>query len=112
MAWKRIDDRIRNNGNGVCGGDTAMVRRTYGLDGELWPRLTIAIHRDMIHLLPNREPGFAVGCSIKLKSGGWWDSVGIPCDLLDDVAEMLKEAKQHRDLMLKEPSWMSQKWVI
>jgi len=78
-SWQRIDHRPLRN----IGGDQHLVKRVYGRNGKLWPRLSIAVYR--------RREGFHLGVAQK-ERGDWWDNCDIPPELVGDVIELLKEA--------------------
>lgn len=72
---------------------SAFVRRLYAV--KKYPILYIAIYPNILH--KDKLQGFKVSSSYKHKSQDWWDNDSdnavIPFELLDDVLEMLKEAK-------------------
>lgn len=79
--WQRLEESTLRN----AGGNNAKVKRVYGMDGQPWPRLIIAIYE-------YNASGVKLTCSIKDKPGSWWEGdSGIPKQLLDEAAEMLKE---------------------
>ena len=87
MSWQRIDKthRLRNTGG------EEGIRRVYGRNGKLWPRIVIVIHHNQAYS-PNT---FTVTCSRKQKSGAWWCSYdGIPLELLSELQEMLKKLQE------------------
>jgi len=93
MGWERIDDRPLRNTGGSKENDRALARRVYGWEGSLWPRLTIAIYPREVMAGVDGERGFIVAHALKESTKHWWDSHGgIPCELYDDVREMLEEA--------------------
>jgi hypothetical protein len=81
VNWQRIDHRPLRN----IGGDLHLVKRVYGQDGQLWPRLSIGVYR--------QRQGLHIGVSRKRRPGEWWDNHDIPPELVNDVIELLKEAK-------------------
>jgi len=96
MAWVRIDNtrKLRN-----VGGDLHLARRVYGRNGELWPRIAVAVYGDKFDDdgNPCQPPKrFKVTCSTKTKPGAWWedDYYGIPFELADDVCAMIKEVQE------------------
>jgi len=83
MSWQRIDNKHRLKNKG---GDNG-IRRVYGLDGKLWPRIVICIYSTDIY----GDMGFQVSSSRKENTKAWWDDCVIPPELRDEVVEMLHE---------------------
>lgn len=84
MTWQRIDNKhsLKNKG-----GDTG-IRRVYGSNGKLWPRIVICVHNDTIY-----GEGFMIKSSSKKNTESWWGECAIPSELRDEVIEMLGELK-------------------
>ena len=78
MTWQRIDDkhRLRNKG-----GDLG-IRRVYGKEGELWPRIVVCVYDKDVY-----GEGFAVVASRKENTSAWWKDCLIPLECKNDVYE-------------------------
>jgi len=81
--WERLPlSKLRNVG---CDPKMKLALRAYGLDGDLWPRLTISIMRDVYY------EGVRVCASDNKRSAAPWESIGIPDELLGEARDILTE---------------------
>ena len=85
--WLPLDDHKLQN----VGGDRerAKVLRVFGWDGQLWPRLVIAIYQVPPGDLD--EIGYLLDVSEKKNLKAWWTHVPVPESLLPVLREMLSE---------------------
>lgn len=84
MKWLRIDDRKLRN----TGGDPAIVKRVYGADGKLWPRLVLSIYPSSSGPIEVGDISVIILASVKRKSG-WWYECGVPVSLFSELHEMI-----------------------
>ncbi len=85
--WVRIDQthRLQNPApeDGV---------RVYGLDGALWPRLSLTVYRN--RWSDRLGHSFEILCGFKKIGGGWWSTPGgVPISLMSEIREMLDEVE-------------------
>jgi len=74
--WVRLSDRkLRNT---IKNGPSTEAR-TYGLNGNLWPRLNLVITKNSVSWGYKKGPGL------------WWDSNAreIPMSVLKDIPEVI-----------------------
>jgi hypothetical protein len=95
--WVRIDlakRKLKNIGMGEPGEpiDPKIVYRVYGVDGNIWPRMTVSVSVD------RWQGTVRIGAGIKTDNKAWWSDLrGVPYALLDDLAEMLQELREKLD---------------
>ena len=83
VTWTRRTD-LQNTGS-----LEAEARRTYTLDGGLYPRISLALYRREY----SAGHGIVVNIAQKSKAGRWWENRPCPDELLGELAEMLLEVK-------------------
>ena len=85
--WKRLK-KARSLGG------TRGIRRAYGSDGKLWPRIVLSI-------IPDRYedyPAVKISCSRKKNSHEWWEDVGTPKELLGELVDIIQEGNDSVDI--------------
>jgi hypothetical protein len=85
-VWTRLDDSKLKNVGGA--NETAIAFRVYGLNGQHFPRLVISLY-DSINDAKNTA--IVISVSRKENSKSWWNTCGIPRELIDDASDLLKE---------------------
>lgn len=76
--------------------DRSLARRFYTPKGKRYPMLAISVHPDISYYMDKKPlTGVKISCSLKSKKSEWWDEyeATIPLELLEDLWEMLQEAK-------------------
>jgi len=110
MGWERLDltHKLKNAlflRNAAGGG--ALVSRSYGANGKMFPRIVLSIYEDRENLPAwhsNRKdspPSFRIGCSLKSKGGEWWQECGLPKELVPELTEMFEEAVTRSSVVLR-----------
>lgn len=102
MSWKPLKDGREidpdfyvKEGKDAVYEESALVRRVYGWKGRMFPRLSLAVYNGWKRRgrVTDDEPVFSVACSYKSGQGQWWSDIDIPTTLLEELIEMLLEAK-------------------
>lgn len=97
--WDRIDHRIRNNG----GSEHCLLKRCYGPDGEVWPRIAISISPTMLAGPVATHTRIDVSISHKDAPGDWWGPHGgLPHDLVPELIDMLREFHENKEKLMAE----------
>lgn len=95
--WKRLNEsRLKNLGNGSPEDgfvDFDIMRRAYGPDGKIWPRIVISVTKGFGCLRDESPEYIRISYSIKRNNKAWWSSdVDLPVELLPEMADILNEA--------------------
>jgi len=80
--WLRLDDRRLRN---TTKSDSTCEARTFGLNGQPWPRITVVVRMDTYGTV-----GYRVSWSRKTGPGEWWyEHDPMPRDILVELPEMI-----------------------
>lgn len=100
--WKRLDEtKLDNLGNGLPEDkfvDNDIIRRAYGPEGKIWPRIVISATKGHEDIIENYSPlqGVRVSFSYKENPNEWWDdNFDLPVELLTEVSDLVLEADKH-----------------
>lgn len=81
--WKRIDNIRKLKSIGGTNPNFYVEKRVYGVDGKLWPRLTISIYK------PSYQNGFKISADLKENNKAWWEQTSIPFELKSELLDMV-----------------------
>lgn len=81
-----------------------LIRRTYGKNGESFPRITLSLY----YWLKSMKVGeslphtFDIGASYKEAPDAWWEECETPLELLGEFTKMIEEGKRKVLEMMKD----------
>jgi len=75
--------------------NNVLAYRAYAPEGQRFPRMVIAVWPEFpLIKRSSHRTGFMVRASVKHSQRHWWETTPIPYHLIDDVIELLQEAKE------------------
>ena len=86
--WKPIDPKDKNTGHGDPEDFVALPKygfKVYGWEGKQYPRLVIS--------LISLDQDIQLSVNRKQSSSDWWEKSNAPFYLIDDMIELLQNAK-------------------
>ena len=93
MKWQRLL-RAKNDGAGGEASREISTRRVYGVDGNPYPRIVLAIYRFQPNTMYNfDDTDVAIGIEVARKesSSEWWEKAAIPPELLSELVDMIDQ---------------------
>lgn len=92
MPWTKLDQsKLRN-----VGGIHAKLRNVYGIDGAVWPRLTLSIYEghESECFWPGSTSSMKIECSIKTEPSAHWEKSPIPVELSEELIGIIREYQE------------------